>query len=89
MISLIKSLLYILIDQYIFLKILRMIVVMTCGYKKCYNASILIYMGYDGELKEINYLQVETLAERKKSQSNDAGLGLELGRTACFREWGV
>ena len=45
MISLIKSLLYILMDRHIFLRILRMIVVMTCGYEKCYNVSRLIYRG--------------------------------------------
>ena len=44
MISLIKSLLYILMHQHISLRILRMIVVMTRGYRKCYNASLLIYM---------------------------------------------
>ena len=38
-------------DQYIFLRILRMIVVMTREYKKCYNASLLIYG--DNELKVI------------------------------------
>ena len=48
MISLIKSLLYILMDQHIFLWILRMIIVMIRGYirgyKKYYNASLLIHI---------------------------------------------
>ena len=46
MISLIKNLLYIFMDQHIFLMILKIIVVMTRDYKKCCNVSLLIYRGY-------------------------------------------
>ena len=31
-------------DQHVFLKILRMILMMTREYKKCCNASLLIYI---------------------------------------------
>ena len=41
-------------DQHIFLKILIMIVVITCGYKNCYNASLLIYRRYKGDCLLIN-----------------------------------
>ena len=46
LVSLIKSLLYILVDQHISLKILRITLMMTRDYKKCYNASQLIYREY-------------------------------------------
>ena len=46
MIRLIKSLLYIKIDQFIFLRILKLTVVMTHDCFRCYTASLLIYRGF-------------------------------------------
>ena len=39
-------------DQPISLTILRFILVITRGYKKCYNASQIIYRGYISTTKE-------------------------------------
>ena len=59
-------------DQHIFLNILKMIVVMTRGYKKCYNIFLLIYIrDYFLELKNTYNILFAHSAVKKSSNNNN------------------